>query len=336
PFLDGRSLLEIAYDRFDGLIPRENRYVCAGQRHRDVVVSAMPTLDSSRFLGEPVGRDTLNAVGFGAAVLAAQDPDAVIGVFTSDHLIEPVEDFQRIVSDGFSLVEQEPNTLLTFGIAPTGPATGYGYLELGSALRGNARVVQQFHEKPPRDVAERYFHDGPDRYLWNSGMFVWRAQTLLDCIRRYEPAVWEGLTEIAAVWGTPAQDEMLDRVFPTLKKISVDFAVMEPASQDASIRVAAIPMPLQWLDVGSWPSYAETRPRDANGNAVAAGNTSLNETSHCLVASSDPDHLIATVGCEDLIIIHTDRATLVCRSDKAESIKQIQQKIQDQFGGRYT
>jgi mannose-1-phosphate guanylyltransferase len=167
-------------------------------------------------------------------------------------------------------------------------------------------------------------------------MFVWRGQTLLNCIRRYEPAVMDGLSEIAAAWDTPHQDEVLARVFPTLKKTSVDFAVMEPASQDDSVRVAAIPMPLQWLDVGSWPSYAETRPRDGQGNAVVADNALLDDTRNCLVASGEGDHLIATLGCEDLIIIHTQRATLVCRADKAESIKQLQQQVHDRFSGRYT
>jgi mannose-1-phosphate guanylyltransferase len=296
----------------------------------------MTSLDASRFLGEPVGRDTLNAVGFSAAVLAARDPDAVIGVFTADHLIQPVDEFQRIVSDGYALAENEPETLVTFGITPTGPATGYGYLELGAAISGSARVVDQFREKPTREVAEEYFRLGPDRYLWNSGMFVWRAQTLLDCIHRYEPAVWEGLMEIAAAWDKPTRDEVLENIFPTLKKISVDFAVMEPASRDTSVRVAAIPMPLQWLDIGSWPSFAETRPQDENGNALAAENCLLHETSNCLIASSQPDHLIATMGCEDLIVIHTDRATLVCRADMAEKIKEVQKAVHERFDGRYT
>jgi mannose-1-phosphate guanylyltransferase len=167
-------------------------------------------------------------------------------------------------------------------------------------------------------------------------MFVWRGQTLLDCIRRYEPGVWDGLMAIAEAWDTPAQDEVLASVFPTLRKISVDFAVMEPASRDSSVRVAAIPMQLEWLDVGSWPSFAETRSRDENGNALAAENCLVHETSNCLIASNQPDHLIATMGCEDLIVIHTDRATLVCRADMAEKIKEIQKAVHEEFGGRYT
>jgi mannose-1-phosphate guanylyltransferase len=134
PFLNGRCLLEVAYDRFEGLVPTERRYVCAAERHRDVIGSALPSLNGAQFLGEPTGRDTLAAVGLSAAVIAASDPEAIIGVFTSDHLIEPVTDFQKIISAGFQLVEQHPNTLVTFGITPTGPATGFGYLELGASV----------------------------------------------------------------------------------------------------------------------------------------------------------------------------------------------------------
>ena len=133
----------------------------------------------AQFIGEPIGRDTLNAVGLSAAVLAQRDPEAVIGVFTADHLIEPVGEFQRIVAQGFELVERLPHSLVTFGIAPAGPATGYGYLELGPPIDASARLVQRFREKPPPATAEDYFRQGPDRYLWNSGMFVWRADTLL-------------------------------------------------------------------------------------------------------------------------------------------------------------
>jgi mannose-1-phosphate guanylyltransferase len=336
PFIDGKSLLQVAYDRFEGLIPAENRYICAGQRHREAILDAMPALDGTRLLSEPVGRDTLNAVGFTAAVLRRDDPDAVIGVFTADHIIQPVDEFRAIVERGFCLVERDPETLVTFGITPTEPATGYGYLQMGTTITETARVVEQFREKPPRDVAERYFREGPDHYLWNSGMFVWRAATLLDCIRRYEPDVAEGLARIAESWNTPDRDAVLQTVFPQLKKISVDFAVMEPASRDPALRVAGIPMQLEWIDVGSWPSFAETRPHDADGNALAAGKHLLLDTKGCLIASSEPQHLVATIGCEDMIVIHTDRATLVCPADQAQRIKDLQKVVDERFGSDYT
>jgi mannose-1-phosphate guanylyltransferase len=268
-----------------------------------------------------------------AAVIAERDPEAVIAVFTADHIIEPVDEFLKIIETGFRLAEQDPSTLVTFGIEPTEAATGYGYLELGDPISGNARLVRQFKEKPASPLAQEYLHAGSERYLWNSGMFVWRAQTLLDCIRRYEKLNFEGISQIAAAWDTPRRDAVLQEVFPQLKKISVDFAVMEPASRDAAMRVVAVPMPLRWLDVGSWPTFAETCPRDAHGNALAAERTLLLETRNTLVASNDPGHLIATIGCEDMIVIHTPDATLVCRKDCAESIKELHRQVGERFGG---
>ena len=228
-------------------------------------LDAIPELTDDQFLGEPIGRDTVNAVGFSAAVIARHDPDAVIAVFTADHLIRPIDRFQEIIAQGFALAEAHPETLVTFGIAPTQPATSYGYLELGQSLDGTARVVERFKEKPDEATAARYFSAGPERYLWNSGMFVWRAQTLLECIRRYEPDNAAALDRIADAWDRPDRLAVLSEVYPTLRKISVDFAVMEPASRDPHFRVAAVPMPLEWLDVGSWPMFAETCPRDEQG-----------------------------------------------------------------------
>jgi mannose-1-phosphate guanylyltransferase len=284
-----------------------------------------------------MGRDTLNAVGFASAVIAHQDPEAVIAVFTADHLIEPVGEFLEIVKAGFELVEKQPQTLVTFGVQPTAPATGFGYLQLGAPIAEgiNARRVSQFREKPDEATALKYFKAGPDQYLWNSGMFVWKAATLLDCIRRYEPQVFEGLKKISEAWETQDRAATLAAVYPALRKISVDFAVMEPASRDSKVAVAAIPMPLQWMDVGSWPSFAQTCPHDAQGNAIAAEKQLLQNTSGSLVASSDPNHLIAVVGCQDLIVIHTSNATLICHASQAERIKEMQARAGTQFGSQY-
>ncbi|MCX6898529.1 MAG: mannose-1-phosphate guanylyltransferase [Verrucomicrobia bacterium] len=352
PFIGGKSLLQIAAERLDGLVPPAQRFVCAANKHRAVIQQSLPAFGGDRFFGEPCGRDTLNAVGFSAAVIARRDPDAVIAVFTADHIIEPVDEFQRIVASGYEIAEKFPNALVTFGIAPTGPATGYGYLQLGAALVGpvpnraqqaasaasgtrpTARIVEQFKEKPDAATAQGYFAAGPARYLWNSGMFIWRADTLLDCIRRYSPENHASLMRIAGAWDTPQRDAVVAEVYPMLKKISVDFAVMEPASRDPKVRVAAVPMPLKWLDVGSWPFFAQTCTHDADGNAIAARNL-LRRTKNTLVASNDPKHLIATIGCEDLIIIHTPDATLVCRADQAEAIKEMQKLVGERFGSEY-
>lgn len=331
PFINGKSLLQLAFERLEGLVPAENRYICAGQGHADLICNAL-CLPREQFLGEPMGRDTLNAIGYSAAVIARRDPEAVISVFTADHIIEPVAQFLKIVDHGFRIAESQANTLVTFGIAPTHAATGYGYLQLDDALDESARIVREFKEKPALPLAQEYFAAGPERYLWNSGMFVWRASTLLDCICRYTPENAEGIARIAAAWDTDRREAVLNEVFPTLKKVSVDFAVMEPASHDPQMQVAAVPMPLTWLDVGSWPSFAETCECDSEGNAAAAAKTLHIGSKGTLAVSSDPEHLIATIGCDDLIVVHTPDATLVCHKSQAEAIKEMHRQVGERFG----
>jgi mannose-1-phosphate guanylyltransferase len=184
-------------------------------------------------------------------------------------------------------------------------------------------------------MAQRYFNAGSEKYLWNSGMFVWRADTLLECIRRYASENYAGLMRIADAWDTPRRQDVLEEAYPRLKQISVDYAVMEPASRDTAVAVVAIPMPLEWLDVGAWPSLAQTCPRDEQGNALAAERTLLVDTRGTLAASSDPKHLIAAIGCDDLIIVHTPDATLVCRADCADSIKELHQQVASRYGEEF-
>jgi len=335
PFIKGQSLVQISAHRLEGLVPAPQRYICASYKQEALMRQALPELGANQFLGEPCGRDTLNAVGFSAAILAKADPEAVIAIFTADHIIEPLDEFQRIVDQGFRIAEQSPDTLVTFGVAPTQAATGYGYLQLGKSIGGGAHLVDQFKEKPDSATAQEYFKLGPTRYLWNSGMFVWKASTLLDCIRRYHPDNYAGIEKIASSWGTARQKAVLDEIYPTLKKISVDFAVMEPASRDSKVKVAAVPMPLQWLDVGSWPSFAQTCPQDEHRNATGGGKSLLLRSEGVLVASSDPNHLLVAVGCKDLIIIHTPEATLICPADQAEAVKEVQKLAAEKFGAGY-
>jgi len=335
PFIDGKTLLEVAVERLEGLVEPERQYICAGLSHRDILLRVLHGWPGEQFLGEPLGRDTLNAVGFSSAVIARRDPDAVLAVFTADHIITPVDEFQRVVSGGYGLVEKHPETLVTFGIAPTGASTGYGYLELADVFDGEARLLRRFHEKPAQATAESYFSAGPSRYLWNSGMFVWRVSTLLDCIRRYEPETHTLLMEIAGAWDTSARQEVLEAMYPRLKKISIDYAVMEPASRDPRVNVAAIPMSLNWLDVGSWTTYAKVCRTDVNGNAPAAPKTLLRDARGNLVVSSDPHHLVAVLGCQDLIVVHTENATLVCHASQAEAVKQLHQEAGEKFGEDY-
>jgi mannose-1-phosphate guanylyltransferase len=335
PFIRGKSLLEIAVDRLRGLVDPGRQLICTGEKYRRSIREAMPGFAESRILGEPEGRDTLAAVGLPAAVAARQDPDAVIAVFTADHLIDPVDVFQDRVRLGFRIAEKVPSSLVTFGIRPTCAATGYGYVELGEPLEDfdGAYAAVKFVEKPDAETARRYLDSGG--YAWNSGMFVWRAETLLGCIRRYRPQVHAGLVRIADAWDGPEQQAVLSEVYPTLEKISVDFAVMEPASTDDEVTVATVPMPVEWLDVGGWPAYAETLRPDADTNRSSSDRTLAIDSSNNLIVTSDPKHLVAALGVDDLVIVHTPDATLICHRDHAERIKELHKAIGERFGGEH-
>jgi mannose-1-phosphate guanylyltransferase len=335
PFIDGRSLLQIAMDRLEGLVPDDRIHVCAGESTRDVMLDKLPRLSADCFIAEPTGRDTLNAVALAAAAIASRDPDAVIAVFTADHLIEPIDKFQQVVTRGYELAERDEPTLVTFGVTPDHAATGFGYLQLGEPIGSAGRVVDQFKEKPDAETAGQYLDAGPGKYLWNSGMFVWKASVLMGCVRRYAPDNAAGLERIGRAWGTADQDETLHAEFPELPKISVDFAVMEPASKDDDVTVAAVPMDLSWLDVGSWPAFAQTRTPDSHGNAVAANKAVLIDARDNLVASDDPTHAVTVLGCSDLIVIHTGHATLVCHKDAAQDIKQMHAAVKEKLGHDY-
>jgi len=332
PLIKGKSLLALAFERLDGLVPNERRWVCAAEMHREAVLAALPVLPADRYLGEPVGRDTLSALAFASAVIARSDQDPTIFVLTADQLIEPRQTFQMVVSHGFEIAESGPGVLVTFGIAPTHPATGFGYLRLGDKFLANARKVEEFREKPDAASAERWVAEGPERYLWNSGMFVWKAKAFLECVSRYEPAAFQSVSDIAAAWGAPGFSALIGSVYPGLKKISVDFAVMEKASRDPQVKVAAVPMALSWKDIGSWPAFAETCPTDDEGNSLAAEKHVLLDTKRTLVVSDDRTHLIAAFGCDDLVIVHTRSATLVCRKDNAADLKRLCARVLEKYG----
>jgi mannose-1-phosphate guanylyltransferase len=332
PFLDGRTLLYMAWERLEGLLPPEQIYVCASEDHRRVILDSLPDLPPDNFIGEPMGMDTLNAVALSSIVVGMRDPDAVLAVVTGDHIIGPRDRFQAYVARGFELVEQDPRVLITFGITPTAPATGFGYLELGERVGEGVYVLRTFKEKPQAPTAEEYFAAGPERYLWNSGMFVWRPEMLLGCVRRYEPETFAGLQRIREAWAGPDRVQVLADTYPTLHKISVDYAVMERASKDPTMRVLALPMSLEWMDVGNWQSFALTCPADPDGNRIAADRAVLEDCKGTLVASTDPSHIIAVVGCTGLMVIHTPDATLICSAELAEAVKDVTKRIGERFG----
>jgi mannose-1-phosphate guanylyltransferase len=335
PLIRGKSLLALAWERLEGLIPVERRWVCAGEQHSQLVRETLPGLHPDRWLGEPVGRDTLSALAYASAAIARTDPDATVCVLTADHLIEPGDEFRAILADGCGVAEGGAGILVTFGVAPTHPATGFGYLRLGARFGEHARVVVEFKEKPDALTAAAWVAEGPEHFLWNSGMFVWKADVFLGCVSRYEPDTFASVTRIAEARGTPGFAGVIASLYPLLRKISVDYAVMEKASHDPAATVAALPMALRWMDIGSWPAFADTCAHDEAGNSRAAEKCLLLDTSGTLVVSSDPAHLVAAFGCEDLVIVHTPTATLVCRRDRAEDLKKLQSLAAERFGPEY-
>lgn len=326
-FINGRSLLSTSAGRLMGLVNPENVYVCTSNAYADKVLTDLPFLSPERLLGEPMGRDTLNAVGFSAVIIHKVDPEATLAILTADHLITPVPEFQRTLQQAFELAEKMPDYLFTFGITPTFAATGFGYLECGEVIADTAKRVVAFREKPESAVAENYLRSG--RHLWNSGMFVWKTATILDQIRIHQPEAYAGLQKIADRYGTADFASTVAKVYPTLPKISIDYAIMEKAP-----KVATIPMSVDWLDVGSWSSYAQTLTPDADGNRANQADL-LAIDAHGIVAVSDSRHLVAVVGISDLVVVNSGNVTMICPRDQAEKVKLLAQAAQRAYPDGY-
>lgn len=329
PLIDGRSLLRLAFERSLGSVPAERVVVVTGAAYADQVAAQLPELPAANILGEPVGRDSLNAVAWAAAVLHRRDPDAVIAQVTADHVIEPVAGFVATLERAFALAEAEPAALVTLGVVPSSPHTGYGYLHRGDALPGHpgAYAVREFTEKPPREVAEAYLASG--EYWWNAGMFVWRAATVLEQLRLLLPANYEGVTALAAEPGR------LDEIFPTLFKTSVDYAILEPVSHgQGSGQVVAVGLAVDWKDVGGYPSLAEVLSQDAAGNAVSGAAVALDASGN-VVVNADPAGLIGLIGVTGLVVVRTPAATLVVPLDQAERVKELVAEVTAQAGPQF-
>lgn len=341
-----RSLLEIAAARVEGLVAPERRFICTGEAFRSQILASLPEFTDARILGEPTGRDTVNAVGFAAAVFQKLDKDATFIVLTADHLIAPEETFRERAELAFRLVEQDKKRLVTFSIKPTHAATGFGYVERGTPIQGVtdskgkaidtgkplAFRVARFVEKPDAARAQAYFESG--QFAWNSGMFVFHAATFMECLRRFKPESFDGLMNIQSAWGTKDQSRVVNEVYPTLPRISVDYAVMEPASQDNQVTVCTVLTDVDWLDVGSWPSYGETLSPDSEGNRT--GGTVKSVLVDCqgtlIVGESEQaarPHTVAVLGVKDLIVVHTKDATLVMPRDKAEQLKKLHGLVEE-------
>jgi mannose-1-phosphate guanylyltransferase len=327
------SLLAEAFGRLRTLLPADRIWVCTAARYGEQVRAGLPELAADRLVLEPVARDTANAVGLAAALVADVDPDAELAVVTADHVIRPVERFTAALESAFAALADRPRSLVTLGITPTSAATGFGYVQRGPAtgLPGVAEAAS-FREKPDAATAVRYLASG--EYLWNSGMFVWRTRTVLDALAEHLPETARGLGRIVAARPGPDRDAVLAEVFPTLPKISVDYAVLEPAAAEPG-RVLVVDLDVDWLDVGSWPALARVLDGDTAGNAVRGVTVGVDSSGN-VVFSDDPDHLIALVGVRDSVVVHTSDVTMICPVTDAERVKQLLAAVEERHGSRYS
>ncbi|MGY1706303.1 mannose-1-phosphate guanylyltransferase [Geodermatophilus sp. SYSU D00697] len=326
------SLLAEAFGRLETVLPAERIWVCTAARYGAQVRAALPRLRPDRLVLEPVARDTANAVGLAAALVADVDPDAELAVVSADHVIRPVERFAAALETAFDALAARPHALVTLGIRPTAPATGFGYVQKGAATEvpGVAEAAA-FREKPDRATAEEYLASG--RYLWNSGMFVWRARTVLDALAEHLPESADGLARVLAVPAGAQRDAVLAEVFPTLPKTSIDYAVLEPAATEPG-RVLVADLDVDWLDVGSWPALAATL-ETVEGNAVRGLAVTLDSAGN-IVFSDDPEHLVAIVGVRDSVVVHTADVTMVCPVADAERVKQLLAVVEERHGSRFS
>jgi mannose-1-phosphate guanylyltransferase len=332
--LDGtRSLLQATLDRCQPWIPPERIWVVTGESLAAETARQLPEVPASQILVEPCGRNTAPCVGLAAACLEARDPNATMLVMPADHAIQTPRQFQDGVASAVELVNSDPRRLVLFGVRPSYPATGYGYIERAEPLAGVGSVaagastagatagataaafgVRAFREKPSAEVAAAFVQTG--QYYWNCGIFCWRAQRILEGLARFEPELHAGVRSLAAAFETPGWDAALRERFPLLKSISIDYAVLEH-DRDQCVLEA----PFGWDDVGSWAALPRLRGTDAAGNTIDGIHVGL-ETEGCVIRSAD-GHLVATVGVRDLVIVHTADATLVARKGDDDSLKKL-------------
>lgn len=324
------SLLQATVERVAPLAGPDRTLVVTGTAHVAAVARQLTGLPEGNILVEPSPRDSCAAIALAAAVIATRQPDAVMGSFAADHLIADPDRWVATVRQ--AVTGAEAGLLMTVGITPTRPETGYGYLQCGGPIgSGPLRRVEEFKEKPAAEVAQAYLDSG--RHLWNASMFVWRVGVFLAELARQQPALHAGVTAIAQAWGTPEQDEVLGAVWPTLPKISVDYAVMEGAATAGL--VATVPGEFGWNDVGDFDTLGAVLPADGSGNVVlgtGAGEAKpgvLLRDSRGLVVVPQSGRLVAALGLTDLILVDTPDALLVCPRDRAQDVKKLVDELKE-------
>jgi mannose-1-phosphate guanylyltransferase len=324
------TMLQQTVERVAPLVPAERIRIVTGADQAEAVRAQLPELPAANVVAEPCPRDTAACVGLAAVLVARIDPDGTMIVMPADHVIEPGELFRKTARAAVAVIDDDPRTLVTFGIKPTRPETGYGYIERGDALGAVDGIalhrVAQFREKPDRATAEAFLVEG--RFAWNSGIFVWRARTILAALAEHRPALAAALDRVAASLGTSQEAEVIAHEYPRMDRVPIDKAVMEHAR---TVRVLEVIY--DWNDVGDWRALATLIPNDPQGNAVQ-GPVLACETSRSILISDDGG-LIATLGVDDLVVVQSGGATLVARKQQLDKLKAVVEGLERAGYGSY-
>ncbi len=311
-----KTFLAQAVDRIKGFIPIENIYIITNQELVEACKTAAPEFRMENIIGEPVGRDTAAAVALGAAIVKSRDPDGVFSILTADHIIGDLDLFQETLQRSMSMAARD-DVLITIGIQPYEPSTGYGYIESGERVSEEGRIsflkANRFVEKPDRATAEQYISSG--KYFWNSGMFIWSVSALEAAFALHCPHLVDLINALEPHAHQDSFEARLAEVYESLEKISIDYALMEKA--DNIVMVKGI---FSWDDVGSWPALENHIEPDEQGNAVV-GTFEGVDAEHNIVYSRD--HVTTLIGVRDLIVVQTDKATLICPKSKAQDVKKL-------------
>ncbi len=313
------TMIQQTVARLSGDMAPESFLILTNAAQVDLMAEQLPQLSREQFICEPCGRDTAACVGLAAFILRKSDPDAIMAICAADHVITPPGEFARCIRVAARLAA-ERHVLVTFGVTPTHPSTGYGYVRRGAALSADSDMelkafeLEEFKEKPDLSQAQIFLQSG--EYYWNSGNFVWHVDDIIEAIRLHMPELHAGLTQMEPALATPEQAAALERDYAKLPKTSIDFGVMEKAKNRVVIEAS-----FEWDDVGAWDSVSRHYPSDADDNVII-GNHVGKETEGCIIVAND-GHLLATIGIRDLIIVHTDDATLVCDRRRAGDVKAL-------------
>lgn len=310
-----KPLVQETADHLQHILGFENVYIVSNENHARSILESMPYM-RDKFIIDPYRRDTAACIGLAAIYLSRIDLDAVMGVFPADPFIGSEKEFGMAVRAAEKLAEQ--GHVVTIGIKPTGPETGYGYIETDEffdTVEGQTVLkVKCFVEKPSLEKAKEYFDS--KRYLWNSGMFVWKVKTVLALYEKHLPDIYERLIRIEKSIGTPQEKDVVDSEYKDMERISVDYGIMEKLED-----ILVISGEFDWNDIGNWAAVRDIKDKDENGNVIEGKHVSV-DTKNCLILGVE-DKMVATIGIEDLIVVDTEEALLICHKDRVQDVKQI-------------